>query len=472
MTQFFCGIDFGTTNSSAAVSTAETVHLLDLDPANDAPVSLPSLLYISREGEKIVGRQAADLFIARNIDREIETAEVSLESLIPAFTRAEPDKDESYNPLFTDPNIVEAVDAKITVEVGSPGRLFQSLKSLLRQSSFLYTEVFGIKYQMEALISYILKVMKEAADTHAGYPIESAVFGRPVRFSEKENEDQLAERRLRTAASLAGFKNVVFFYEPVAACVEYAADTRDSQKIMVVDIGGGTCDVSIMEFAAAEHLADRLSSSRVLSVSGTPVAGDELDKAIIRSRLFPLLGSRAHYGPSKLPMPQYIYSQVLDWQNLYKLNTESQINWLLAAEVSSNYPEGLKALRMLIENNYGYLLSKEAEAAKKRLSTESTTSITVNAAHLHLKDTLDRSEFIEIIEDTLDKMFGCILEAEEKAGLRPDDLDYVLTTGGTCLIPAVYALLEKRYGAEKLKRRHSFTSVAAGLATVARYVFR
>jgi hypothetical chaperone protein len=96
----------------------------------------------------------------------------------------------------------------------------------------------------------------------------------------------------------------------------------------------------------------------------------------------------------------------------------------------------------------------------------------VNAAHLHLKDTLDRSEFIEIIEDTLDKMFGCILEAEEKAGLRPDDLDYVLTTGGTCLIPAVYALLEKRYGAEKLKRRHSFTSVAAGLATVARYVFR
>lgn len=471
MTQLFCGIDFGTTNSSAALTTGNTVHLLSLDAANDSPTSLPSLLYLSKDGEKIVGRQAADTFVARNVDRQFKTEEVSLETLVPAFVRAEPDKTEAYNPLFDDPDVVEAMDARITVEVNSPGRLFQSLKSYLGQSSFIYTEVFGVKYQIEELISYILKVMKEGVDDYAGYSVESAVFGRPVRFSEKESDNELAERRLRTAASLAGFKDVVFFYEPVGACVEYAADSQADQRVMVVDIGGGTCDVSIMEFLDKQDMADRLATSRVLSVSGTPVAGDALDKAIIRNRLFPLLGSRARYGPSKLPMPQYIYHQVLDWQNLYKFNTETMINWLLAAEVSSNYPEGLKALRVLIQHNYGYLLSNEAEAAKKRLSSDITTHITVDASHLHLRDELKRDDFTEIIESTLDKMYHCILEAEQMAGLGPEDLDFVLTTGGTCLVPAVRSLLESRYGSKKLRKRDSFTSVATGLATVARYAF-
>ncbi|NLN92076.1 MAG: Hsp70 family protein [Candidatus Hydrogenedens sp.] len=471
MTRLFCGIDFGTTNSSAAVATDKAVHLLPLDAVNDSPTSLPSLLYLSQNGEVIVGREAANTFVARNVDREIKTEQVQLESLIPAFVRAEPDKTEAYNPLFEDPNIVEAVDAKITVEVNSPGRLFQSLKSLLSQSSFSFTEVYGIKYQMEELISYILKKMKDAVDDYAGYSVESAVFGRPVRFSENDADNELAERRLRVAASLAGFKEVVFFYEPVGACVEYAAGTQANQRVMVVDIGGGTCDVSIMEFLDKPEIADRLASSRVLSVAGTPVAGDALDKAIIRSRFFPLLGSHARYGPSRLPMPQHIYHQVLDWQNLYKFNTESMINWLLAAEVSSTHPEGLKALRMLIQNNYGYLLSKEAEAAKKRLSTDTSTAITVDASHIHLRDELKRDDFAEIIETMLGKMYGCILEAEKAAGLGPDDLDFVLTTGGTCLVPAVRSLLEKRYGTDKLRKRDSFTSVATGLATVARYAF-
>ena len=471
MASFYCGVDFGTTNSSIAVYDGERAWALPLDERNDSPTSLPSLLYISRDGEKIVGRAAADAFIERNVDREVKTKQVDLGVAIEAYVGAEPDKSEVYNPGLVDPNVRQAVRAKATVEVNAPGRLFQSLKTLLRQPQFKGTEVFGATYQIEELVSYILRPIKEAADRHAGQPVDTAVFGRPVRFSEHDEENVLAEERLRTAAGLAGFKKVVFFYEPVGACVEYAVNVPDRLRLMVVDIGGGTCDVCIMEFQGGEEPAERLASSRILSVAGTPVAGDALDREIIRNRIFPLLGSRARYGPSNLPMPQYIYSQILDWQNIYKFNTEEMVNWLIAAEAYSNHPEGLRALRCLIRRNYGYLVAREVEAAKKRLSGDESTHIIIKKEDIQIDDFLEREEFSHIIEFTLEEMMGSILEAEKSASVQPGDLDLVLTTGGTCLVPAVQAMLEERYGRDKLRSRDTFTSVATGLAVVARYAF-
>lgn len=470
MDSLYFGIDFGTTNSSVAIYDGREARALPLDSGNDSPTSLPSLLYISRDGDKIVGRAAADAFIARNVDREIKTRQVDLGVSVEAYVGAEPDKSDVYNPAFADPEVRQAMRAKATIEVNAPGRLFQSLKTLLRQPAFKSTEVFGTQYQLEELVSYILAPIKRAIDTYAGYPVETAVFGRPVRFSEDEAENRIAEERLRTAAILAGFKNVVFFFEPVGACVEYAVGVRDKQRLMVVDIGGGTCDVCIMEFQGGSGPEQRLATSRILSIAGTPVAGDALDREIIRNRIFPLLGSKARYGPSHLPMPQYIYNQILDWQNIYKFNNEEMINWLLAAEAFSNCPEGLRALRCLIQKNYGYLVAREVEAAKKRLSSVEATHITIQREDLQIDDTLFREEFSHIIEFTLEEMRDCILEAEKEAGTHPDDIDLVLTTGGTCLVPAIRAMLEQRYGKEKLRSRDSFTSVATGLAVVARYI--
>ncbi len=472
MQTVYCGVDFGTTNTSVALSDGNSGRALALDPHNDTPTSLPSLLYISREGEKIIGRKAADAFIERNVDREVKLKQVDLGVAVEAYVGAEPDKSDSYNPaLVVDTTVRQAMRAKATLEVNSPGRLFQSLKTLLRQPAFKSTEVFGTQYQIEELVAYILEQVKRNVDAAAGFSVEKAVFGRPVLFSEEEEENVLAENRLRTAANLVGFKEVVFFYEPVGACVEYAVDVTERQRLMVVDIGGGTCDVCIMEFQGGSSVAERLASSRVLGVAGTPVAGDALDREIIRTKLFPLFGSRARYGPSKLPMPQYIYNQILDWQNIYKLNTEETTNWLLAAEASSDYPEGLRALRCLIRRNYGYLVSREVEAAKKRLSEVTTTHINIARDEIAIHDLLEREEFAHIVEFILERMLASIIEAEKNAGIKAQDLDFVLTTGGTCLVPAVQTMLKQRFGAEKLRSRDTFTSVATGLAVVAQHAF-
>lgn len=470
MARVSCGVDFGTTNSSAAIASEGRVRVLELDPVNDVATSLPSLLYIGREGEHVVGRRAANTFIERNVDREVVVKQVDLGVHIEGYVGGEGDNEHGGAPRKDAGDLTEAVRARAMVEVNSPGRLFQSLKTSLRLKEFRGTEVFGTHYQIEELTAQILRPIKQAVDEAAGEPVETAVFGRPVRFSKREDEDAIAQKRLETAAMLAGFRNVVFFYEPVAACVEYAITTDRGQRLMVVDIGGGTFDVCIMEFGAQSDVADRLANSRILGVSGIPVAGDAIDREMTRVKVFPWLGSRARYGPSMLPLPQYLFNSVLDWQNLYKLNTEETINWLIAMEVSSDQPERIRMLRTLIQRNYGYPLAREVEAAKKRLSFDERTAIELMNGGVRLNEPIERSEFAHIIEAMLEDMEATLIEAEQTAGLAPGDIDLVLTTGGTSLIPAVRAMLTQRYGPERLAHRDTFTSVATGLAIVAQYV--
>ncbi|MBN2311012.1 MAG: Hsp70 family protein, partial [Candidatus Hydrogenedentes bacterium] len=159
----------------------------------------------------------------------------------------------------------------------------------------------------------------------------------------------------------------------------------------------------------------------------------------------------------------------LDWQNLYKLNTEETINWLIAAEASSTDPAAIRALRALIQLNYGYPVVRKVESAKKLLSTEWEAPIEVRKDPIHISVHLGRSEFSTIIEHTLDEMLSSVEEAEAAAQVTPADIDCVLTTGGTSLIPAVRRMLIQRFGADKLLHRDTFTSVATGLAIVAQF---
>lgn len=469
MTQHFCGIDFGTTNSSVALTDGKNVRVLPLDEANANPTSLPSLLYISREGEQIVGRQAARTFIERNVDREVILKQVDLGIEIQGYVGGEGDNDYGMVVSKEPTNVTEAVSAKAMIEVNSPGRLFQSLKTLLRMKDFKGTEVFGTQYQIEELTAIILRKIKAAADEAAGHDIESAVFGRPVRFSTRDGENETAERRLETAGRLAGFKNITFFYEPVGACVEYAMSDERKQRTLVVDIGGGTFDVCVMEFGGQQGTAERLKGSQILSVSGVPVAGDAIDQEITRAKMFPCFGSEARYGPNNLRFPQYLFNTIIDWQNIYKLNTEETINWLIAAESSSDQPETIRALRSLIQRNYGYPLARAVEAAKIELSSTPATNILFEKKDIHIRELIRQEELGDIIRHMLEKMEASLEEAETLAGIKPDSIDRILTTGGTSLIPAVRTMLQRRYGHDKLQQRDTFTSVASGLAIVAQH---
>jgi hypothetical chaperone protein len=97
------------------------------------------------------------------------------------------------------------------------------------------------------------------------------------------------------------------------------------------------------------------------------------------------------------------------------------------------------------------------------------TEIVFDDDTISLHERLEREEFSHIIEDQLELMLKSIEEAEDLAGLKPGDIDLVLTTGGTSLIPAIRQMLEERFGAHRIRQRDTFTSVATGLAIVAQH---
>src|SRR4030095_16894424 len=121
------GLDFGTTNSSAAVYDGKRVRLLNLDPINNAPTIMRSTLFMTRDGVPFIGREAIDRFTEANVGREIEYEWRYI--------------GETEVTLADVGTVMQALYA--VVDANKPGRLFQSLKSHLRDSSFAGTDVFA-----------------------------------------------------------------------------------------------------------------------------------------------------------------------------------------------------------------------------------------------------------------------------------------------------------------------------------------
>ncbi|KPV45984.1 molecular chaperone, partial [Kouleothrix aurantiaca] len=155
------GLDFGTTNSSAAIYDGTRVRLLNLDPVNNSPSIMRSTLFINREGVPFIGRAAINHFTESNVGREIEYEWRYL--------------GEQELTLAEVGTVMQALYA--VVDANAPGRLFQSLKTHLRDSSFTGTDVFGTRYTLETLIAVVLRIILQRIEAEIGQPVTSMVLG-------------------------------------------------------------------------------------------------------------------------------------------------------------------------------------------------------------------------------------------------------------------------------------------------------
>src|SRR5690606_9576768 len=118
----------------------------------------------------------------------------------------------------------------------------------------------------------------------------SVVLGRPARFSTDEGRDQLAQSRLEAAARLAGFKNIEFFAEPLAAAYDYRQGITRDKLVLVVDLGGGTSDFTVIKVSHGSQ-----SQSEVLSLGGVSIAGDAVDGEIMTHKVAKHFGCDVKY---------------------------------------------------------------------------------------------------------------------------------------------------------------------------------
>jgi hypothetical chaperone protein len=436
------GIDFGTSNSSAAAYDGRSIRLLPLDREAADPCVMRSLVYIERSGDVWFGQHALSRYLEQNTGRAIHYEMQRVGDVTMVFAEVG--------------TVVQ--EALALIDVSEPGRLFQSLKRFLPVTSFRATNVFGLHYTIEELLSLLARELHSRLQMALGRPFTRLTVGWPVRFSENPTAEALARQRLREAWRLAGVADVTFVEEPVAAIRHVAAQHAlgDARHVLVFDFGGGTLDICVARVSRG--------GVQTLATRGVAIGGDLLDSRIVETQLTPLFGDGAVQRSTGLPLPRYLFTRLRSWQTLLELNTPQHLALIRRLKHEFDRPEPLAALETLVEKNYGVAFFQAVEGAKVRLSDHLETEVRLVNADLRLQHSLTRAAFEATVAPQVRAARACVELALSAAGVAADEIDLVLTTGGSSRIPVFRRMLSDALPRARLQESDLFTSVASGLA--------
>ncbi|HET8706708.1 MAG TPA: Hsp70 family protein, partial [Pseudomonadales bacterium] len=333
-----------------------------------------------------------------------------------------------------------------------PGRLLQYIKTALRTEGFDGTLVFDRYYTTGEVIKLYLQALKQRAETLLGDAITGVTLGRPVKFSNKPDQDQKSQETLRQAALEAGFEKVQYELEPVAAALYYEQTLHQAENVLIFDFGGGTLDITIM------RLGDR--SRKVYASGGIDIAGSDFDRTIIQKRML------RHFGKGRIDHRHDIMelvNAVSDWMVLPELSLPKARLKLTQAILEGEAPVQLKALETLIFNDLAFSFYNTVEAAKINLSNQGASTITLQEKDIDIWELYTRNQFERDIHEYKNRIEQVLYETIAASGLDPQQIDAVVKTGGSSNIPVFGEMLGGIFGPERVKSSNAFSSVTAGL---------
>ena len=435
------GIDFGTSNSGVAVYDGKRVRLLPVDPKNVLPEVIKTVLYITKDYRTYLGQEAVETYYRDNVNRQRR------------YVKQWAGEIDVYG---ADMHYVR--DIYVYVDELKPGRLLQYLKTALRKDNYQGTQIFERFYSVGDLAQTYLGLLKKRAEDVLGETIDAVTLGRPVKFSESPERDHKAQETLRQAAHEAGFKEVDFELEPIAAALDYEQSITKPQNVVIFDFGGGTLDIAVMRLGDARN-------RKVYASGGVDIAGSDFDRTIIEKRML------AHFGFGKVkhhPEIMEMIHAIPDWMALPELGTPINKNILNKAIQAQIAPVRMKALEGLIYNDLAFTFYNRVEAGKIALSSDGATIISMEDKDIALWELYTRSQFEADIHHYLVDVEKILLDTVAKSGLDVEQIDAVVKTGGSSNIPLFTGRLARIFGVEKVKESNSFSSVVAGLAIKAR----
>ena len=413
------GLDFGTTNSAIAVAEAGKEATLARF-GEGGTTSFRSILYFPHK------------------DRA---------SSVPLETKAGPEAISSY------------------LEADTKGRLILSIKSYLASQLFTSTQINGRYYTLEDLIAIILRRLRTTVVEQFGVSATSVVIGRPVRFAgaDIEADETLALTRLRAAAELAGFSEVTFELEPVAAAYQYETQLDHDELVLIGDFGGGTSDFTLAHLGPGRK---RTGRNPVLGTSGVAIAGDTFDSRIMMNLVAPKLGLGSHYVSlgKELPVPVWLYSQLSSWHRTFLLKDPKTMAVLREVKSQAAEPGKVAALIQLISDNMGYALYRAVENTKVQLTEKEDADFVFAHSSVHIEDTLERWRFESWIQPDVQSIAACVKGLFSEHNVNYSDIGSVFLTGGSSFVPYVRRFFAKTFGSHKLRGGEELTTVAKGLA--------
>lgn len=388
------------------------------------------------------------------------------------------------DPLASDPTILRtalhyttAEDAAFGqaalrryVDSGLRGRLLRSIKRHLGSQSFEATRIGNRRLTIEEIAGTYLRFMRERACQHYAKDIDRVVLGRPARFSDRAQGDELAIARLSEAARLAGFREVWFCYEPVAAAYDFANHSEQSRIVLIADLGGGTSDFTVVRLHP-----EAFSPEDVLAVGGISIAGDALDGALVREIVAPLFGSTAPYrlpaGSNVLTMPGELLHLLCSPARLTLANERAVVENLDAIRrglLEDDDAAKLRRFTTLVADAVGYQFYEAVEMTKIALSTRDLSNLCFAYPGIDLDRPVSRSEFDAAVRFRVEQILAALDQTLNEAGLTASDIELTCLTGGTSMVPVLELALRSRLPSSQVVRLRSHHSVVQGLAVCAR----
>ncbi|ALN71170.1 Hsp70 family protein [Aureimonas sp. AU20] len=410
MSRFFPGLDFGTTNSTLSLcAPGGAPRLLPVEGEN---LTIPSALFFSLEdGHTYFGRQA----------------------------------------------VFEYVD-------GAEGRFMRALKSILGSSLMKETTQVGReRMTFEDLIGRFLRHLRQRLEQETGGEADSIVLGRPVRFVDESDEaDATAQGQLEAAARAQGFRHIEFQFEPVAAALYFESTINAEQLALVVDIGGGTSDFSLLRLSP-ERARSTERADDILGTTGVHVGGTDFDRLLNTAKMQPLLGLGSSTADGKRLMPVWYFNDMATWHRINTLYTPKILSDIRALRKEAGEPEKLARMEHMLTHRSGHRLAGAVERAKIALSDADSTRISFKEPGLSLETEATRGEFEAATAELVAKIERSITEALKLGGVGSEAVDTVILTGGGAQVPAVQRAATQRFPGARIAHSDAFGSVGLGL---------
>ena len=269
----------------------------------------------------------------------------------------------------------------------------------------------------QEISAQILMKLKRDAEAYLGEPVTDAVITCPAYFNDAQRQ------ATKDAGTIAGLNVLRIINEPTAAALAYGLEKgKEDERILVVDLGGGTFDVSLLEIGKDDE--DGFATIQVQATNGdNKLGGDDWDQAII------------------------------DW---------------IVTEVKNKYGVDVSKDKIATRR-----LKEAAEQAKKELSSSTSTTISQqylamapDGTPVHLDETLTRAKFEEMTSHLLErtrKPFNAVLA---DSGISVSQIDHVVLVGGSTRMPAVQELVKELTGGREANKSVNPDEVVAVGAAV------
>jgi hypothetical chaperone protein len=312
------------------------------------------------------------------------------------------------------------------------GRLLMSIKSVLGSSLMEEkTNVFGEMMPFSEILGCFIKHIKDKGEKYIGKEIDSVVIGRPVHFDDGNSDnDKKAECTLEQIAKSQGFKNVLFQYEPIAAANTYRHSNPIGSLALIVDIGGGTSDFTILKIGKNSNT----SSEDILASAGIHIGGTDIDRLVSLRKVMPLLGMGGEMRSSTgqiISLPVSIYHDLSTWHKINQLYSYQAVQRVRDTMRFSVETEKTSRLLTVLSNREGHEILESCEQHKIKLSDYSDVIMNLDFIEKQLSTSISQLELAEIINAEVKKIIGTILDMINSCSIDKNKIDVVFFTGGT-----------------------------------------